>query len=176
MSARLTLAAVLLAPLLAACPKSTPPSAEDAQAAPPPSAAAPAEAAAPEKKETTFAGSYTAAPGALYIPEEKEYERVKQAKEDPTKLVGEGKLSIVVSPDGRVSGTIDSGPAAPAVIEGSESDGKLTATVRRKDPADEGLTGVLTGTTAGGKLSGAMELATADGSVLREAKVSAEPK
>ena len=43
----------------------------------------------------------------------------------------------------RVSGTIDSGPAAPAIIDGSVVDGEIRGNVRRKDPADDGLTGTL---------------------------------
>ncbi|MDF2696193.1 MAG: hypothetical protein K0S65_4576 [Labilithrix sp.] len=77
----------------------------------------------------------------MYIPQAKDWASVKQAKDDPTKHVGEGALSLAVDGDGKVTGTIDSGPAGPGVIDGSVIDGELRGVVRRKDPKDEGLTG-----------------------------------
>lgn len=173
---------------LSACPKSS----EGDKASPSPSAsvspvasAAPdggsgagagASADAPEAKATSYAGTYSVAPGSIYIADTKEFERVKQAKDDPSKHVGEGAISLEVSADGRVSGTIDSGPAAPAVIDGLLTGTDLRGNVRRKDPKDDGLTGTLVATVNGGSVQGELSLAEAHAAIVRAGKVSLEKK
>lgn len=138
-------------------------------------ASAPASAsAAPEVAGASFEGTYTAAPSSLFIPEGKEYASVKQAKDDPTKHVGEGKLALTSDAQGFVRGTIDSGPAAPALVEGTLSEGVLKGSVRRKDPSDDGLTGTLVGKVSGDALEGTMTLSNANASILRQAKFTAK--
>lgn len=138
--------------------------------------AAAAKAAAKTGEAASFKGSYTAKPATLYIPEHKDYGSVKQAKSDDTKLVGEGTLTIDVAPDGKVTGTIDSGPASPAVIDATKDGDEIRGTVRRKDPADQGLTGVVLAKVEGGKLTGTLTLAEANAAVLRDATFTAEKK
>ena len=175
-----------LAIVLAGCPKSdegnkaTP--AGSARAAAP---AAPAEdastgddasSAKPAGQAATYGGSYSLSPATYYIPSAKDYGNVKQAKDDPTKHVGEGKLTLTVDGDGKVTGTIDSGPASPGVIEGSMIDGEIRGFVRRTDPSDQGLTGTFTVKPSGNAGEGTLALAEANAAVVREGKLSLEKK
>jgi hypothetical protein len=174
---RLTLPA-LLALALAGCPKSAAPPPADAEPAPavPSPDAAPEPSTAAPSTAGTYAGTYTTTPGTLYIPDTKDYERVKQAADDGGTLVGEGAIALTVDAQGRVDGTIDSGPASPAIVEGVLEGDTLSATVRRKDPSDEGLTGVLHAKLAGDKLEGTLSLADANAAILRDATLSAARK
>ena len=132
---------------------------------------------APKGEAATFAGKYTTAAAALHIPSDnKDYKGVKQAPDDGSKHVGEGAMSVAVDGAGLVSGEIEAGPAAPAVIEGVLSDGEIRARVRRKDPSDNGLTGTLLAKVAGSNVEGTMKLAEANASIVREAKVSLTKK
>ena len=124
----------------------------------------------------SYAGSYTLAPAALHIPESKDYAHVKQAKDDPSKLVGPGTLSLSVGADGRVSGEIDSGPAAPATIDGTLVEGEVRGNVRRKTPSDNGLTGTIVAKLAGGQGEGKLSLAEGNAAVLREGAVNLKRK
>jgi hypothetical protein len=124
--------------------------------------------AAPVGEAASYAGSYTLAPAALHIPESKDYAHVKQAKDDPSKLVGPGTLSLTVGADGRVRGEIDSGPASPSEIDGSLVDGEVRGIVRRKTPSDNGLTGTLVAKLAGEQGEGKLSLAEGNAALLRE--------
>lgn len=127
--------------------------------------------------KATFAGTYAAKPATLYIPDHKDWAAVKQAKSDDTKLVGEGGLTLEVdAASGVVTGSIESGPAAPAVIDATKSGDEIRGTVRRKDPSDQGLTGVLLATVEGTKVTGKLTLSEANAAMLREAAFSAEKK
>lgn len=168
---------------LAACTKSDPNAAADAGAKANADAMASVEAGATADAGTkgnaeaaSFKGTYTAKPAALYIPSQKDYGSVKQAKSDDTKLVGEGTLAIEVGGGGRVTGVIDSGPAAPAVIDATKDGDEIRGTVRRKNPEDMGLTGVILGKLEGGKLTGTLTLAEANAAILRDAAFTAEKK
>lgn len=182
-------ACMLLAFALAGCPKSS-----DDGTKPAPSASAAASIAAPQASAApaasgaaagpgtggaaaaSFAGTYSLAPAAMYIPDHKDWERVKQAKDDPSKLVGDGALAIAVDGSGRVSGTIDTGPAGPAVIDGSLVDGEIRGLVRRKDPSDNGLTGTIVATRSGDELTGKLSLAEANAAIVREGKITMKKK
>jgi hypothetical protein len=138
-----------------------------------PAAPAPEAKTAAAVTAATYKGSYTATPSTYYIPSEKDYGAVKQVKDEPTKMVGEGTFSITVGEGGRVSGEIESGPAAPGVIDGVVTGDTLTATVRRKQK-DEGLTGALVGKVTADGVEGSMRLADASAALLREAKLTAK--
>ena len=58
------------------------------------------------------------------------------------------------------------GPLGPATLEGLSSDGKLTATVRRKDPTDRGFTGTLVGSIVGDHVEGSMSVSLGQASAL----------
>lgn len=171
--------AIVLGFVLAGCPK--PAAKDDGDAAAPPasgSVAVPAASSAAPAANTpsSFAGKYAAEPATLYIPEEKDWKGTKQAKDDPSKLVGEGTLTFTIDGAGRVEGTIDSGPASPAVIHGAVDGENLSATIRRKDPADEGLYGTAVAKVKGKSIEGVLKLSDARAALLREAKFSAERK
>lgn len=164
--------------VLAACDKSNPtPEARDAATSQLASATdAATDSGAASGGPVSYAGKYTAEPATYFIPSEKDWKGTKQAKDDPEKLVGEGTLSISVDASGAVSGTIDSGPASPAVISGRLDGDSFAATVHRKDPSDEGLYGTATGTRKGKAVEGVLKLSDGRAALLREAKFSAEQK
>lgn len=134
------------------------------------------DATPPTRSDASYEGSYSVAPGSYYIPQSKDYAKVKQAKDDPAKHVGEGTLTLLVDADGKVTGTVDSGPAAPGVIEGSVVDGEIRGFIRRKDPNDGGLTGTFIAMTSGDTASGKLSLAEANAAIVREGKVSLKRK
>lgn len=146
----------------------------DAAAATAASAAA-SEGASPAGA-ATYGGTYTLAPAPYYIADAKDFSHVKQAKDDPSKHVGEGALSLVVDGAGRVTGTIDSGPAAPAVIDGSLMDGEVRGNVRRKSPEDAGLTGTIVAKIGGAAGEGKLSLAEANASIVRAGAVALKKK
>ena len=68
------------------------------------------------------------------------------------------------------------GPLGAAVIEGKSDGDNLAATVRRKDPSDDGLTGTLQAKVAGDKVDGTMKLAEFNAAVVRTATFSVTKK
>jgi hypothetical protein len=143
-----------------------------------PSAAASTAASSSTSSGTSasFTGSYTLAPGQLHIPDSKDYAHVKQAKDDPSKLVGPGTLTLNVTAEGKVTGEMETGPAAPALISGSVVDGEIRGFVRRKTPSDDGLTGTIVAKVAGAGGEGKLTLAEGNASILREGNVTLSAK
>jgi hypothetical protein len=110
----------------------------------------------------------------MYIPDNKDWNNVK-FKNDESKLTGDGDLTLEV--DGaRVSGTSEGGALGAAIIEGSVDGANLTANIRRKDTADQGLMGTLVAKLAGDKIEGTMRLSDANAAAVREATFSAAKK
>jgi hypothetical protein len=142
---------------------------------PPATAAATPQPSAAPAAATTYAGTYKTQPGSLYISEEKDYANVKQPKDDGS-LVGEGTFTLSIDESGRATGVFESGPVAPATISATRTGDVLTGTVRRREAADEGLTGSLSAALKGADLEGALELANANASILREGKMTAVRK
>jgi hypothetical protein len=152
---------------------SSSPNGEGGSPAPPVTSAAPVASA--KSAKTEWAGTYTLAPGTLSIPSEnKDYSGVKQAKDDPSKLMGDGKIDLVVE-GSKVTGTVEGG-AGPAVIDGSVIGEEIRGTVRRKDPKDDGLTGTLTAKIAGDSAEGKLNLSEGNAAIVREAKVALKKK
>jgi hypothetical protein len=133
-------------------------------------------AGTPSAGAGAYDGKYSTAPSTYYIPTDKDWKSVKPAPDDTSKFVGEGTMSLAIDGAGRIQGTIDSGPASPAVIEGTLVDSDVRAQVRRKDPSDEGLSGVLSGKLSGAAVEGTLKLSLANASVLREGKLSLKKK
>lgn len=133
-------------------------------------------AAAPNGAAASYAGTYSAAPAKYYISEAKDWASVKQVKDEPTKHVGDGAITLSIDEGGKVTGTIDSGPAAPAVIDGQRFDGEIRGIVRRKDPKDDGLTGTFRGKESAGTIDGTLALAESNASIVREGKLSLKKK
>jgi hypothetical protein len=132
------------------------------------------EAAAPKAAATTWSLKYTLAPADMYVSEQDK--KSVHFKNDPDKYVGDGTISLTVQPDGQVTGASDAPPLGPTLIAGLVHDGELTATVRRTNPSDEGLTGTITAKIAGDKLDGTAKLAESNAAVVREAKISGTKK
>jgi hypothetical protein len=168
-----------------ACSKSAPPApaaADDAgvKATPSTTASTGADAGgAPATGATgtakAFSGKYTVAAGKMYVPDQKDWSSVK-FKNDETKMLGDGEITLSVDPSGRVSGGTEAGPLGASVIDGTSDGTTLNATVRRKDPSDEGLTGTLMAKIAGDAIQGTMNLAEANAAVVRTATLDAKKK
>lgn len=126
-------------------------------------------------KASSFAGKYTVSAGSMYVPEHKDWSSVK-FKNDETKMLGDGELTVTVDATGRVSGGTEAGPLGASVLDGTSDGTTLTATVRRKDPADEGLTGTLQAKVAGDTLEGTMNLAESNAAVVRFARFQVKKK
>ncbi len=163
--------------VLAGCPKKSDDGRSEAGAAPSTSASAAADAgdASTAPATATFKGKYTVAAGTMYVPDAKDWSSVK-FKNDDSKLLGDGELSLTIDPAGRVTGTSEGGPLGAAVIEGMREGESLAAAVRRKDPSDDGLTGTLQGKVAGDKVDGTMQLAEFNAAVVRTATFSVTKK
>lgn len=170
---------------LAGCPKSekpeneshpTPSSSSSSSAPPPKVSASAASPAAAPGKATSYSGTYSLAPGKYYISESKEFSGVKPPKDDTSKLVGEGTVTIAVDAAGAVTGTIDTGPASPAVIDGRLIGTDLRGQVRRKDPSDNGLTGVLAAVASDDGATGTLSLAESTAAVVRDGKLTLKRK
>ncbi|AKU96786.1 hypothetical protein AKJ09_03450 [Labilithrix luteola] len=192
MNAAKTLGALALSLAIAACSKNETPSAADA-AAPPaasaknetPSAASAAasgsaastksaEAGKGDKGEaSSFSAKYAMTAATMYVPKEKDWSAVK-FKNDESKMLGEGTFNLAIDEHGTVSGTSEGGALGAAIIDGRLDGDALSATIRRKDPSDEGLTGTLFAKREGDKLEGDMKLAESNAAVVREAKFTAQ--
>ena len=139
-------------------------------------ASAPVEAGATKGgAAASFGGKYTVTPGTMYVPAEKDWSSVK-FKSDETKLLGDGEMTLAVDAAGRVAGTTEGGPLGAAIIDGNSDGQTLAATIRRKDPSDEGLTGTLLAKVSGDKVEGTMKLAEFNAAVVRVASFTATKK
>lgn len=159
---------------LAGCSRSRE-AAPDAAPGPPASAVILAASASASARASAapvrWSVKYAIAAGTLYIPDTKDWSSTK-FKNDPERYLGEGTLTLTVDPSGRVSGTSAGAPLGDAILDGRLEGDALAATVRRKDPADLGLTGTLSARLAGDELEGTMTLADAKAAAVREAKLS----
>lgn len=182
---RLALASFTVALALAsfACKKSDPEgpapqgSASTAPAAPSSSAssATASEAGAPSAKApgtaSSFSGKYTTeAVTAIAVPE-----GTKWKGEDGTEGTGEGTLTLEAAADGRVTGTVE-GPLGPALVEGLLEGDSLTASFRRKDPADNGFYGTILGKVAGDKVEGSVAASRGNAGLVRTGKLTLSKK
>lgn len=124
--------------------------------------------------KASYHGAYSLKPGGMYIPENKDWNNVK-FKNDESKLTGDGDLTLDV--DGtKVSGVSEGGALGAAIIEGTVDGANLTANIRRKDTADQGLMGTLVAKLAADKIEGTMRLSDANAAAVREATFSAAKK
>lgn len=126
-------------------------------------------------KGGAFTGKYTVSAATMYVPAEKDWASVK-FKNDDSKLLGDGELTLTIDGSGRVSGSSEAGPLSGAVFDGTSDGATLTATIRRKDPKDNGLTGTLVAKISGDKVEGTMNLAEFNAAVVRAGTFSATKK
>lgn len=123
-------------------------------------------AAAGTAKER-WQGTYKSTSGELYIPPD--WKNVRWNVKDTPAGIGEGAMVLTVDPSsGRALGSLD-GALGPALIDGLVSEGKLTATVTRKEAADKGFTGTLLGAIHGDQAEGTMSLSPGEVSAVRHA-------
>lgn len=117
--------------------------------------------------KASYHGAYSLKPAGMYVPDHKDWSNVK-FKNDESKLTGDGDLTLDV--DGtKVTGTSEGGALGAAVIDGTTDGTTLTANLRRKDPADQGLMGTIIAKIAGDKVEGTMRLSDANAAAVREA-------
>jgi hypothetical protein len=140
-----------------------------------PSSAPPAASAtAPARAAVAWGGSYKSTSGELYIPPD--WKSVHWTVKETSAGIGEGTIALTVdAASGRVQGMLE-GPLGPARIDGLASDGKLTATIVRRDPADKGFTGTLIASLGGDRGEGTMNVALAEASALRAVTFTLSPE
>jgi hypothetical protein len=135
----------------------------------------PAATTAPRTPAATavWRGSYTSAPGTMYVPPT--WKNLQWKGAETSAGIGEGAMTLAIDPaSGRVAGTLE-GPLGPATVDGLAGDGKVTASVRRRDPGDHGFTGTLVGSVASAHATGNMNLSLAEASAIRTATFELAP-
>ncbi|MGO9839100.1 MAG: hypothetical protein ACLP1X_33370 [Polyangiaceae bacterium] len=126
----------------------------------------PASAATGNSSPVAWRGTYKSVSNTLYVPPEL---KVSWKPSETTSGIGEGTISMTVDPStGRVRGEL-AGPLGPASLVGLTLDGKLTASISRKDPTDHGFAGTMIGTLGPDKGDGTMNVSLAEGGALRSA-------
>jgi hypothetical protein len=145
--------------------------------APGPSASAPSAPVAPSASaapahatSTQWSGTYKSEATTFALPA-----GVKWKVPESTEGIGEGTLALTIEPPpGRVRGTVE-GPLGPALVDGFAADGKVTATIARRDPSDHGFAGTLSAEVSGGHVRGTMNLAPAEVTAVRAATFDLAP-
>jgi hypothetical protein len=146
---------------------------ESPAASAPASVASTASTAVAPGQRSTWTGSYKSAVGSLYIPAD--WKGVRWSSPDTEKGLGDGALALEVDAvTGRVQGTLD-GALGPATVDGVASDGKLSATIMRKNPSDRGFAGTLVGTIDKEHATGTMNLSSGEASAIRTATFTLAP-
>jgi hypothetical protein len=134
------------------------------------SAATTAPASSNVAATRAWKGAYKSAAASLTVPPDTS--KVHWSDTQSAAGIGDGTLTVTIDgASGRVTGEI-AGPLGPASVEGLAVDGKVTASVRRKDPTDRGFTGTLVGSIAGERLDGTMSVSLGQASALRGATFS----
>jgi hypothetical protein len=171
------LCAALLLLLLhaAACSKSPPDPAADAAAARTLVGGSPTSSTTAGSQDgssggAVWQGTYTSAPGTLYIPSD--WSSVHWSPPPTSAGIGTGTLVIAIdSATHRLQGTVG-GPLGPAIVSGKVSAESVTASVVRKDPADRGFAGTLVGTITSDRIDGTLNVSLGEASAVRRATFS----
>ena len=104
-----------------------------------------------------------------------DWKKVHWSDTQTTAGIGDGTMALTVDgASGHVSGTVD-GPLGPATLDGLVADGNLAATLRRKDPTDQGFTGTVLGSITGDHGDGTMNVSLGLASALRTATFHLSP-
>jgi hypothetical protein len=121
----------------------------------------------------SWGGTYKSAAATLTAPPDGK--KTHWSDTQSTAGIGDGALALMVDgATGHVSGTVD-GPLGPATVDGVVTDGNLAATLRRKDPTDQGFTGTVLGSIASDHLEGTMNVSVGLASALRTATFTLTP-
>jgi hypothetical protein len=165
---------ILLIAILASCKES--PAAPDVAPVSSASAVVSASASAPAPAgPATYAGTYNAERGTLYVPDAEAWKGIG-LKPDDAGATGEGPLTLVIDPgSGAVSGSLE-GPLGPATLSGVSQEGAISFQVAPKDKTDLAFRGTGTASIDAGVVSGEMHLSSWRANVLREATFSAKRK
>lgn len=166
---------ILAVAMLASC-KETPATTD---AAPATSASvgvsASASASAAPAGPATYAGTYNAERGTLYVPDAEAWKGVG-LRPDDAGATGEGAINLVIDPDGgAVSGSLE-GPLGPATLSGVSQEGAVSFQVAPKEKTDLAFRGTGTASLDAGVVSGEMHLSSWRANVLRDATFSAKRK
>ena len=149
---------------------------ETHEAKPTPSATASVSASASARPAgpVRYAGTYTAKPSDLYVPDADVYKGFKFRGEDAGVALGEGNIVLTVEPSGGVTGTLE-GPLGASTLSGVADDGGVSFHVTPNDPkADLALSGTGTGEVSASEVKGSMHLSSWHANILREATFSAK--
>lgn len=151
------------------------------RAAPPESTSATAGGAAADASRSepdrqgaaAWRGTYHSESGSIFVPPE--WKGVHWSVPSTSEGLGDGAMAIEIQ-GSHVSGTL-AGPLGPATIDGVVSGPNITATVRRRDPADHGYAGTLIATMAGDAMAGdavdgTIKLSLGEASAVRTATFS----
>jgi hypothetical protein len=121
---------------------------------------------------TGWHGTYKSTAGEVYVPPD--WKNVHWTVKESPAGIGEGAIALSVdAATGRTVGTLE-GPLGPATIDGFVANGKLTATIARKDPTDQGFTGTLVGVLAE-HCEGTMNLSPAEANAVRTVTFALAP-
>jgi hypothetical protein len=137
-----------------------------------PATSAPAAGAA-AAGATSWHGTYKSAPGTMTVAPA--WKKGHWSNAPSGAGLGDGPITLAI--DGatrRVTGTVD-GPLGTATIDGVADEGKLTASVARKDPSDRGFTGTLMATVAADKIEGTMNVVPGQAGELRTVTFTLSP-
>jgi hypothetical protein len=94
---------------------------------------------------------------------------VKWRGDDAGEGLGEGSISLTIDTGAHVVTGLADGPIGDVLLSGAVDDGKVTASVRRKNATDRGLTGTLIATLTAERVEGMMRLSFGDAHIIREA-------
>ena len=123
----------------------------------------------------TYAGTYNAERGTLYIPDAEAWKGIG-LRPDDAGATGEGAISLTIDPDaGSVTGSLE-GPLGPATLSGVSQEGAISFQVAPKEKTDLAFRGTGTASLDAGVVSGEMHLSSWRANVLREATFSAKRK
>jgi hypothetical protein len=121
----------------------------------------------------SWRGTYKSAASTLTAPPDGK--KTHWSDTQTTAGIGDGTLALTIDGGtGQVSGTVD-GPLGPATVDGVVTDGKLAATLRRKDPTDQGFTGTMLGIIASDHLEGTLNVSLGMANAMRTATFTLGP-
>jgi hypothetical protein len=138
-------------------------------------APSPSERASPAPAAHHWTGTYRSVAGTFHVPDGGEWSGYRWRGDDAGEGLGEGPLSLTIDPSGRIVTGTAGGAIGDALIDGAADAERVTASLRRKNPSDRGLTGTLVATRRDGGLEGTMRLSFGDGHLLREATFHLAP-